>query len=93
MVAGFAPHEQDYEPSSDHFAVMANAVGYMLMAPKDDGAAQSVALLPAWPCEWDVEFKLHAPLGTVITGALRAGRLSFAVDPPSRRTAVDAPAL
>ena len=34
-----APHEQDYEPSSDHFSVMQNAFHYMLIAPADDAAS------------------------------------------------------
>ena len=83
----FAPHEQDYEPSSDHFAVMQNALGYMLMALVDD-KAQSVVLLPAWPCSWSVDFKLHAPKQTIITGTLAAGKLTFSVSPPSRKADV-----
>ena len=42
----FAPHLQDYEPSADHFAVMANALTYMLLQSKDD-ADEGVLLLPA----------------------------------------------
>ena len=121
-----APHEQDYEPSSDHFSVvsgetvffslaqyskngtplfslcvawlllvahalaqMQNAIGYMLMAPADD-EAQSVVLLPAWPCEWDVSFKVHAPQQTTISGQLVAGELSFSVDPVERKAYVTA---
>jgi len=44
----FAPHEQDYEPSADHFAVFSNALQYMLIQRADD-AQDSVLLLPAWP--------------------------------------------
>jgi hypothetical protein len=121
-----APHEQDYEPSSDHFSVvsgqivffslvqylnngtplfycrvawlllvvhalaqMQNAIGYMLMAPADD-MAQSVVLLPAWPCEWDVSFKVHAPQQTTISGQLVAGKLSFSVEPADRKAYVTA---
>ena len=83
----FAPHEQDYEPSSDHFGVMQNALAYMLMQQVDD-AAGSVLLLPAWPCSWDVRFKLHAPKQTVVTGALVAGKLEFDVSPPARKANV-----
>lgn len=85
----FAPHMQDYEPSSDHYGVMNNALVYMLLAPKDD-EQEGVLLLPAWPCEWDVQFKLHAPRRTVIEGRLLAGALSFTVSPPERAAAVQA---
>jgi len=34
---GFAPHEQDYEPSADHFANMNSALNWMLLMPADDG--------------------------------------------------------
>ena len=50
--------------------------------------ANSVLLLPAWPCAWDVVFKVHAPLGTVITGQLKQGRLQYQVTPTSRAGAV-----
>ena len=85
----FAPHEQDYEPSSDHFGVFQNALGYMLMGLADD-KAQSVVLLPAWPCSWDAQFKVHAPKQTVITGTVAGGHLTFSVSPASRKADVKA---
>ena len=57
----FAPHEQDYEPSADHFAVFSNALQYMLVQRVDDAVNDSVLLLPAWPCGWDVKFKVSYP--------------------------------
>ena len=68
---------------------MQNAIGFMLMAPADD-VGQSVVLLPAWPCEWDVSFKVHAPKQTVITGQLVGGKLSFSVEPARRKANVRA---
>ena len=86
----FMPHEQDYPPSSDHLAVFSNALTYMLMqsSTSPDDAEAGVVLLPAWPCAWDVAFKLHAPQQTVITGELANGTLTFNVQPPARRAAV-----
>merc|ERR1719410_2859351 len=80
---GFAPHEQDYEPSEDHFANMNTALQLMLLSPGDDGMASGGALLfPAWPCEWDVDFKLSAPRNTVVSGRFVGGKLvQFTVDP------------
>ena len=36
---GFAPHEQDYQPSADHFANMNAGLQLMLMQP-GDGAGE-----------------------------------------------------
>ncbi|HAR37077.1 MAG TPA: hypothetical protein DCR87_09330 [Acidobacteria bacterium] len=33
-------------------------------------------LLPAWPGEWDVDFKVHAPYRTVIEGQVRHGQIT-----------------
>ena len=87
----FAPHEQDFEPSGDHFAVFQNAVQYMLIQRVDD-AAESVLLLPSWPCAWDVNFTLSAPRNTTVTGSVKNGKLAFTVDPVGRTPAVHAAA-
>lgn len=85
----FMPHEQDYEPSADHLAVFNNALTYMVIQPADD-AAQGAVLLPAWPCAWDVDFKVHAPANTIVSGSLVNGTLTYTVDPPSRKSAITA---
>ncbi len=44
-----------------------------------------IRLFPAWPKDWDVDFKLHAPQNTVVEGSLRHGRLvRLQVEPASR---------
>src|SRR5690606_13376669 len=43
----------------------------MLLQAVDD----KLYLFPAWPAEWDVDFKLHAPKQTTIEGKLRNGKL------------------
>jgi hypothetical protein len=56
----------------------------MLMAadPYGDG---KIYLLPAWPKEWDVDFKLHAPQQTIVEAIVRNGKiLSLKVTPQSR---------
>ena len=56
----------------------------MLLAP-EPGAHGKLNLFPAWPAEWDVDFKLHAPGQTVVEGVLRGGKLkSLKVTPESR---------
>jgi len=45
-----------------------------------------IRLLPAWPTEWDCDFRLHAPGRTVVEGRVRSGKLEqLVVTPPSRR--------
>ena len=33
-----------------------------------------ILLLPAWPEDWDCQFKLHSPLETTLAGTVRPGR-------------------
>lgn len=57
----------------------------MLMAanPYGDG---KIYLLPAWPTQWDVDFKLHAPQQTTIEVSVKNGKIvSLKVTPESRR--------
>jgi hypothetical protein len=64
---GFMPHMQDYEPSADHLANMNSAVNWMLLQSGDDNYGNtSIILFPAWPCNWDVKFKLWAPGNTTV---------------------------
>jgi hypothetical protein len=85
--SGYAGHNQDYEPSEDHFGFMRTAMHYMLLSPLDD-AKQSVLLFPTWPTDkWDVDIKLHAPLQTTIEAACTNGTLTKLVVTPSARRA------
>lgn len=86
----FAPHCQDYEPSADHFANLLSMVNLMLLQPADDGLANSSSVLfPAWPCDWDVEFKIRAPRNTTVEGRLSGGKLAgFKVTPSARAASV-----
>eukprot|EP01051_Picozoa_sp_SAG22_P007491 SAG22_NODE_529_length_9428_cov_2.691178_8_plen_466_part_00 len=86
---GFAPRMQDAAPSADHYAVFSTALQYMLIQRADD-AEESVLLLPAWPCDWNVNFTMKAPKATSITGTVKDGVLEYAVTPTSRAAAVRA---
>jgi hypothetical protein len=56
----------------------------MLLAP-EPGTDGKLHLFPAWPAEWDVDFKLHAPGKTIIEASLKGGKLaSLKVTPASR---------
>lgn len=75
----------DWGPDQDHAGVIVNAVQSMLMLTYAD----SIRLLPAWPKEWNVEFKLHAPKNTTVEGRVEAGEVvEMTVVPESRRADV-----
>jgi hypothetical protein len=53
----------------------------MLMQTTDD----KIYLFPAWPIEWDVQFKLHAPGNTIVEGELANGEITgLRVSPETR---------
>ena len=72
----------DWVPDQDHGGVLLKALQAMLM--QSDG--RKIFLLPAWPKDWDVDFKLWAPYKTVISGRVEKGRVTrLSVDPSSRK--------
>lgn len=75
----------DWVPDQDHGGINMIILQEMLMQPVGD----KILLLPAWPTEWDVDFKLHAPHRTTLEGTFRNGRLqTLHVNPLSRRADV-----
>ncbi|MDD5705747.1 MAG: DUF5703 domain-containing protein [Kiritimatiellae bacterium] len=48
----------------------------------DDG---KIYLFPAWPKDWDVEFKLHAPANTTVECVYRGGKVERLVVTPESR--------
>ena len=51
-----------------------------------DPYSKKIYLLPAWPNDWDADFKLHAPYNTVIEATVKNGKLKkLKVTPQSRR--------
>lgn len=72
----------DWTPDQDHGTVMMSALQRMLIQ-YDDG---KIYVLPAWPRNWNVNFKLRAPENTVVQGVYRDGKLAeLKVSPASRR--------
>lgn len=50
---------------------------------------KDIYLLPAWPRNWDVDFKLSAPFETIVQGEVRKGELvRLVVTPESRKADV-----
>jgi hypothetical protein len=72
----------DWIPDQDHGSVAMTALQRMLL--QDHG--KEILLLPAWPKQWNVDFKLHASMNTTIECVVRDGRISkLQVKPESRR--------
>jgi alpha-L-fucosidase 2 len=79
---GFWETKFDYTPDNDHGGTSANGLQSMLL--QSDG--RTLYVLPAWPENWDVSFKLHAALNTTVECAYRDGKVqSLKVTPQSRR--------
>ena len=65
------------------------ALQEMLMQTPGD----AIHLFPAWPPEWDVDFRLHAPRATRVDASLRGGRLTrLEVTPADMRGRIVLPA-
>jgi len=76
----------DWLPDQDHGSNFMSTLQLMLMQA-DEG---SIRLLPAWPREWNVRFKLHAPGRTTVEGEWRNGRMrKLVVNPPSARSRIE----
>ncbi|HUT31397.1 MAG TPA: DUF5703 domain-containing protein [Sedimentisphaerales bacterium] len=72
----------DQEPDVDHGGSAMIALQEMLM--QTDG--KNIYLFAAWPKDWDVDFKIHAPYQTIVEGALRKGKIeTLKVKPKERR--------
>ncbi len=72
----------DWIPDMDHGGVLQLALQLMLM--QCDG--RQIRLLPAWPAEWEADFRLHAPYRTIVEGKVRGGEVvDLIVTPESRR--------
>jgi hypothetical protein len=72
----------DWIPDQDHGSVAMTAFQRMLIQCE----GRQILLLPAWPKDWNVDFKLNAPYKTVVEGNVKDGKLvNLKVSPESRR--------
>jgi uncharacterized protein DUF5703/concanavalin A-like lectin/glucanase superfamily protein len=72
----------DWIPDQDHGGVLMRTLQTMLMQTE----GKKIFLLPAWPKEWDADFKLHAPYQTTVSGKVQQGKIiDLKVVPESRR--------
>jgi hypothetical protein len=78
----FWERKMDYTPDNDHGATSVNVLQSMLL--QSDG--KKIFLLPAFPENWDVKFKLRATFNTTVECEYRDGKVqSLKVSPESRR--------
>ena len=76
---------KDWCPDIDHGGVLQLALQFMLIQCE----GREIRLLPAWPKEWDVDFKLHGPFQTIVEAKVRDGEMvELKVTPESRRADV-----
>ena len=77
----------DWVPDQDHGAVAVTALQWMLL--QSDGDVLRV--LPAWPSDWPVSFKLHGPSGAVVEGRFAEEKLELIDNGTYRRDRVIVP--
>lgn len=71
----------DWVPDQDHGGVLMRALQSMLI--QTDG--KTIWLMPAWPTDWNADFKLHAPDRTTVSGKIRHGKIEdLSVEPKKR---------
>lgn len=72
----------DYKPDEDNGGNGEYGLQQMLLQTN----GRRILLLPAWPPDWDADFKLRAPYRTTIEGQVRNGHITrLTVTPASRR--------
>jgi hypothetical protein len=71
----------DWIPDLDNGGTGMMTLELMLMQTE----GRRIILTPAWPEEWNVDFKLHAPYHTVVQGHFEGGKVSGLKVTPSSR--------
>lgn len=71
----------DWIPDQDHGNNILTSLQFMLI----QSVGNKIYLMPAWPKNWNVSFKLHAPKQTTIEGEYRSGKLSKLIVTPKSR--------
>ncbi len=66
---GFWGPNYDYTPDQDHAGNFMTTLQKMILQAE----GEDIQLLPAWPKDWNVKFKLHAPHRTVVEGEWKNG--------------------
>ncbi len=72
----------DWIPDQTHGNVAAMALQSMLL--QTDGSR--ILLAPAWPKDWDVDFKLYASNNTAVEGSIKGGKIERVKVTPEKRS-------
>ena len=73
-----------YDWTPDHNWGGSGMIGLQEMLLQTNG--EQILLFPAWPKEWDIHFKLHAPGETTVEATLKDGKVTdLKVLPESRK--------
>jgi alpha-L-fucosidase 2 len=75
----------DWTPDQDHGNVAMIALQRMLIQYEND----KVYLLPAWPKEWDVHFKVNTPNNTTIEGVYENGKMTKMETMPKEKNQIE----
>ncbi len=78
----FGAEGPDSCPDFDHFGAGSIALQRMILQE----VPGKIILLPAWPKNWDVSFKLHAMKNTTVQGKVKNGKIVQLVVTPKSRT-------
>jgi alpha-L-fucosidase 2 len=73
----------DYAPDQDNGGNGENGLQNMLMQTE----GKKILLLPAWPKEWEGDFKLNAPFRTTVQGTVSHGKIINLIVTPKERAA------
>lgn len=81
----FGRQDPDSCPDLDHFGSGSLALQRMLVQETRD----KILLLPAWPADWDADFKLRVTGGGIISGTIKDGKLvKWDIVPSARKSQV-----
>jgi hypothetical protein len=72
-----------YDWVPDHNWGGSGMIGLQEMLMQTDG--EKIYLLPAWPKDWDVSFKLHAPYQTTVEATVTGGKITALKVTPEAR--------
>ena len=73
----------DWSPDHNHGGSGMIGLQEMLLQTTDDG---KIILFPAWPQDWNVHFKLHAPQNTTVEVELKNRKISILKVIPAYRS-------
>ncbi|CAN5357151.1 DUF5703 domain-containing protein [soil metagenome] len=82
----------DWLPDQNHGGNLMTTAQLMILQAEPLGSGGPIQVLPCWPKEWDIDFRLHAPGNTTIHCVQKGGKIvTLTVEPAARRKDVVLP--